>query len=145
MKVNEITRIGGSVHQKWGSVQMFLRYSYTNVPYIYRVSTVYQPYMYRDLQQRDRVLRQISWKEYWVSYAQSARNLINSIFQRWRFITTAPALRYVRWIYSKCKWSKGILNLSYAQSARNLINSIFQRWRFYYHRSCAALRTLNLK
>ena len=26
---------------------MFLQYKYTNVPYIYRVCTVYQPYIYR--------------------------------------------------------------------------------------------------
>ena len=26
---------------------MFLRHAYTNVPYIYRICTVYQPYIYR--------------------------------------------------------------------------------------------------
>ena len=40
-----------------GQYKYNARYSYTNIPFIYRVSTVYQPYMYRDLQRRERVLR----------------------------------------------------------------------------------------
>ena len=45
---------------------MFMRYVYTNTPFIYRICTVYQPYIYRNLQ-----------RDSYLSFANNIRFICN--------------------------------------------------------------------